>query len=64
MANMDRPRVKALLYVLLRDDLPVGRINRIFRDHVEKITGDALFSDPFLEAKVENLMGLYLDLPK
>lgn len=41
----------AFLYVLARDHLPVGTIEMLLRDHVEKMNGQTpVFSSPHLEA--------------
>jgi hypothetical protein len=44
-------RLTALLYILMRDDLPVGRVAQIVKDHVDKVTDEnpVEFSNKYLE---------------
>lgn len=49
--NSSNERLVTFLYILLRDDLTIGRINQILKDHVGKLDplANATFSSPFLE---------------
>lgn len=44
-------RLIAFLYVLMRDELPVGKVHRIIRDHLASLGGVVVpeFSDENLE---------------
>ena len=50
-----KARLKTLLYILLRDEIPVGVMNRILDEHVNK-ANDPQYSDKFIEAKVEDII--------
>lgn len=51
-------RLTALLYILMRDDLPVGRVAEIVKDHAGKIDDQnpGEFSNRYLEHYARELV--------
>jgi hypothetical protein len=50
-------RLVAFLYILLRDELPAGRIEAVLVDHVERVPpgGSSVFSNAHLESYAREL---------
>jgi hypothetical protein len=50
-------RLVAFLYVLMRDEVTSGTVEKIMQDHVESHDGARSFSNPHLEAHARELAG-------
>lgn len=60
MTSLDSERLAALFYVLMRDhEWPVEELEQVVRQHVHKVQGQALFSDPDIGNDARRLARLF-----
>lgn len=58
VSNIFIKRFTAFLFILMRDHLPIGKVNEIVKDVIGAMDGDVLFSDDMMKNKAESLAAM------